>query len=109
MKKFLVLYRSTVSAKDQMAKASPDQAKAGMDAWMAWAKRAETNLVELGSPLGETALLRGTPNGAGFIGGYSVVRAESLDAAKKVFDGHPHFEAPGASIELLEVVSIPGM
>ena len=31
MKKYLVLYRSTISSKEQMSKMSPEQAKAGMD------------------------------------------------------------------------------
>ena len=42
MKKFLVLYRSSVSAKDQMSKATPEQAKAGMAAWANWAKTTAT-------------------------------------------------------------------
>jgi hypothetical protein len=111
MKKFLVLYRSTASAQDrmsQMAKASPEQAKAGMDAWMGWAKRTGSALLELGAPTGESALLKGSP-AVGSVGGYSLVQAESLEAAKKLFEGHPHFETPGASIEVLELVSIPGM
>jgi len=33
MKNFLVLYRSTMSAKEQMMKVTPEQAKASMDAW----------------------------------------------------------------------------
>ncbi len=36
MKKYLVLYLSSVSASEQMSKASPERAKAGMDLWMAW-------------------------------------------------------------------------
>jgi len=91
-----------------MAKATPEQSKAGMDAWMAWAKKAGSAVVDLGAPLGESAVLEGK-GGPGFLGGYSLVQAESLAAAKKIFVGHPHFEAPGGAIELLEVLSIPGM
>ena len=40
MPKFLVLYRSQVSAAAQMAEATPEQAQAGMEAWTAWAERA---------------------------------------------------------------------
>lgn len=40
MARFMVLYRSSVSAQEQMAGADPAQAQAGMDAWMAWAKEA---------------------------------------------------------------------
>src|SRR5262249_48508413 len=35
MTKFLVLYRSSVSAAEQMAAGTPEQAQAGMAAWMA--------------------------------------------------------------------------
>ena len=105
MKKFLVLYRSTTSNKEQMTKATPEQMKAHMDAWMGWAKKSGTALVEMGAPLGDSTLIKGTA-GQGHIGGYSIVQAESLDAAKKLFEGHPHFEAPSASIELLELTGM---
>lgn len=107
MKKFLVLYRSSISAKEQMTKSTPEQAKAGMDAWMGWAKKSAASLVEMGAPLGDSTLLKGSAI-AGYIGGFSIVQAESVDAAKKIFDAHPHFEAPGSSIELLELLSMPG-
>jgi YCII-related domain len=107
MKKFLVLYRSTASAMDQMASITPEQRKAEMDKWMAWGASAGTALAEWGAPLGESAVLRGS-KAQGFIGGYSIVQADSLDSAKQLFDSHPHFGAPGASIELLEIQSMPG-
>ncbi len=108
MKKYLVLYRAPISNHEQMSKATPEQMKASMDSWMAWAKRCGSALVDMGAPLGQTAHLRGTP-GAGHIGGYSFLQAESLDAAKKLLDGHPHAEPPGFSIEILEVAAKPGM
>jgi hypothetical protein len=108
MKKYLVLYRAPVSAQEQMSKATPEQAKAGMDAWMAWAKRTGPALVDLGSPLGTAAHLGGKA-GEGHIGGYSILQAESLDAAKKLLDGHPHLSMPGFSIELIEFLPMPGM
>jgi hypothetical protein len=108
MKKFLVLYRSTVSAQQQMANSTPEQGKAGMDAWMGWAKRSGAALVEMGAPLGDSTLIKGA-TGPGFIGGYSIVQADSVDAAKRLFDAHPHFEAPGGAIELLELLAMPGV
>ncbi len=51
MTKFMVLYRSALSARDQMASATPEQAKAGMEAWMAWAGKAGDAIVDLGAPL----------------------------------------------------------
>lgn len=104
MKKFLVLYRSSQSSADRQAPSSPEQGKAIMDAWMGWAKRTGSALVEMGSPLGTSTVLQGS-GGKDHNRGYSIVQAETLDGAKKLFEGHPHFEgAPAASIELLELL-----
>jgi len=106
MKKFLVLYRSNVSTPERMAKATPEQNQAVQAAWRAWAQRAAASLVELGAPLSVPTVLKGSaaPN---FVGGFSIVQADSAEAAKKIFDGHPHFENPGNSLELLEYLAMP--
>jgi hypothetical protein len=41
MKKFIALYLAPTSALEQMKKATPEQMKAGMDAWMAWFRKHE--------------------------------------------------------------------
>jgi hypothetical protein len=65
-----------------------------------WAERNRDAIVELGSPLG----------GDSDVSGYSVVQAESKDAAAELFEDHPHRRMPGgSSIELLEFLSLPGM
>ncbi len=107
MKKFLVLYRSNISTPERMAKATPEQNKAVMAAWRGWAERSAASLVELGAPLGESTVLKGTAT-SGFVGGFSIVQADSVGAAKKLFDGHPHFENSGNSIELLEWLAMSG-
>jgi hypothetical protein len=108
MKKYLVLYRSTVPAHEQMAKATPEQNQAGMAEWMGWAKRVGTGLVDMGAPLGESAHVNGKP-GSGYVCGFSILQANSMGDARKLVDGHPHLKAPGGSIELLESMPIPGM
>jgi hypothetical protein len=107
MKKFLVLYRSTVSPQEQMTKSTPEQRNAMMGEWMTWMQRVGTGMVDMGAPLGETANINGKP-GAGYIGGYSMLQAASMADAKKLVDGHPHLKQ-GGSIELLELMPIPGM
>ena len=52
MNKYVVLYRASTSAADQMANATPEQMQAGMDAWMSWSQRAGSAIVDLGTPLG---------------------------------------------------------
>jgi hypothetical protein len=71
-------------------------------------------MADMGSPLEAVSTIDSTgASGAGsipFIGGFSVIEADSADAAKKLLDDHPHFRAPGnPSIEILEFLPPPGM
>ncbi|MCD2191992.1 hypothetical protein LQ327_01125 [Actinomycetospora endophytica] len=105
MTKFLVLYRAKISATEQMSASDPEQAQAGMDAWMAWATRAGDAVVDLGSPL---AVVEPAGDDADPIGGYSILQAESREALAAVLEGHPH-TVWGGTIETLEMLSMPGM
>ena len=104
MSKFLVLYRSSVSAEEQMANADPDAGAESMKAWMEWADRAGEAIVDLGSP---TQTVAGGAPGT-FIGGYSIMHAASVDDLLAVLSDHPH-RTWGGTIELLEMLEIPGM
>ena len=109
MDKYLVLYRSKVSAAEQMEGASPEDAQAGMEAWMQWAGKVGDAMVDMGSPLQTVATVGGTGDG-GFVGGFSVLEAGSTEAAQALVDGHPHMMSPGdPSIEVLEFLPVPGM
>src|SRR5882757_5494495 len=110
MKKFLVLYKAPTSAFEQMKKATPEQQKAGMDAWMAWGQKAAGAIVDMGAPLGKT--LKVTPGGPSptknDIGGYSIMQAESSEALAGTLKGHPHFMMSDGFIEITELMPIPG-
>ena len=110
MPKFLVLYRSNTSSQDQMAAGTPEEMQAGMDAWMAWAQRAGQQLTDMGTPLGESKTVgSGVAPSPGYVGGYSFVEADSLDAAMKLMDEHPHLMTPGgATVEVHELLPLPG-
>jgi hypothetical protein len=111
MKKFLVLYKASTSGYEQMKKSTPEQQKAGMDAWMAWGQKAHSAIVDMGAPLGKS--LRVTPNGSSPVvndlGGYSILQGESKEALAETLKGHPHFMMPDGSIEIVELMPIPGM
>ncbi|MEP7052989.1 MAG: hypothetical protein ABJB12_21675 [Pseudomonadota bacterium] len=111
MKKFLVLYKAPTSSFEQMRSATPEQQKAGMEAWLTWSKKAASTIVDMGGPLGKS--LRVTPAGASpssnDLGGYSVLQAESQEALAEVLKGHPHFMTPEGSIEVVQLIPIPGM
>jgi len=111
MKKFLVLYKAPTSSFEQMRKATPEQQKAGMDAWMSWSKKASGSIVDMGGPLGKS--LRVTKAGASAatndLGGFSILQAESSEALAEGLKGHPHFMTPDGTIEVVELMPIPGM
>jgi hypothetical protein len=111
MKKFLVLYKAPMSAFEQMKKNTPEQQKAGMDAWMVWGKKAAGSIVDMGAPLGKS--LRMTKGGASAttndLGGFSILQAESKEALAETLKGHPHFMMPDGTIEIVEFLPMPGM
>jgi hypothetical protein len=110
MTTYLLLYRAPVSAQEQMAAADPEQAQAGMDAWMTWADKAGSAIKDLGSPTQPVATVPdGASGGSGFVGDYSLMEAGSLDELQGLLDGHPHLMMDGASIEVLELLPVPGM
>jgi hypothetical protein len=66
--------------------------------------------VAIGGPLGKTKKVtqRGIDDTSNELGAFTVVRAESHEAAAKLFEGHPHFTIfPGESIEIMPVLPIP--
>lgn len=106
MSTFLVLYRSEQSAAEQMAAADPEAGADSMNAWMDWAARAGEALVDLGSP---TQTVAGADADAtSFIGGYSIMRADNLEALEGLLADHPH-RVWGGTIEILELLELPGM
>jgi hypothetical protein len=83
----------------------------GMAAWKAWAEKYQGAIVEMGGPLGKTKKVDkgGIADVTNPMGAFTVVRAESHEAAAKMFEGHPHFTIfPGESIEIMPVLPIPG-
>lgn len=110
MKKFLVLYKAPQSSFEQMKNATPEQQKLGMEKWMEWSQKAAGSLVDMGGPLGKS--MRVTKGGASPVtndlGGFSVMKAESKEALAAQMKDHPHFMMPEGTIEIVEVMPIPG-
>ncbi len=83
----------------------------GMAAWKAWVEKHQAVVVTMGGPVGKTkkVTLRGTEDTSNSIGAFMVVRADSHEAAAKLFANHPHFTIfPGESVEIMPVLPIPG-
>src|SRR6202011_1940831 len=113
MKKFMVLYMASGAEFEKMMKNhTPEQQKKGMEAWMKWMGDNKASLVDGGAPLGKTKRVdsNGASDAKNELGGYSIVQAESAEAATKMFDKvHPHLQMPGAWVEIVEIMQIPGI
>ena len=82
----------------------------GIAAWKAWVEKHHAALVEIGGPLGKTKKVdaRGIEDVTNQMGAFAVVRADSHEAAAKLFEGHPHFAIfPGEAVEIMPVLPIP--
>jgi hypothetical protein len=83
----------------------------GMAAWKAWVAKHQASLADMGGPLGKTKRVGadGIADISNELGAFTVVRAESHEAAAKMFESHPHFAIfPGEAVEIMPVLPIPG-
>jgi hypothetical protein len=82
----------------------------GMAAWKAWVAKHQTLVSTMGGPLGKTKRVtaRGIEDVSNELGAFMVVRAESQEAAARLFEDHPHFAIfPGEAVEIMPVLPIP--
>ncbi|HUA13030.1 MAG TPA: YciI family protein [Candidatus Sulfotelmatobacter sp.] len=107
MKKFILLYKGPATPMDQM---SEEQNKTQMQAWQAWAGKAGSGLVDMGSPManGSAVVDDGSSSTASDLNGYSIIQAEDMNAAKAMLEGHPFLSDKSGkfSIEVFELVPI---
>jgi len=106
MSKFMIFYRAPKSAREQLANATPEQMRAGMEAWRTWANKVGYAIADLGTPLAHTTHVGpGAPSTDG-VTGYSILEGGSTEEVESLLEGHPHLAMPGASIEILELIPI---
>jgi hypothetical protein len=114
MKKFLAIYTGSadgMAAWNALPEAELKKRQAeGIKAWHQWMETHKASIVEMGAPLGRTKSVsrNGIADVRNNMTGYTVVQAESHEAAAKLFEKHPHFMAfPGQAIEIMECMPIP--
>lgn len=110
MKKFIVTYHASKDALEQMKDKSPEDMKKGMEMWHAWAEKCGEHLVDMGSPLagGMAMDQSGSKPSEKQVCGYSILQAESMEAAMQLLEGHPHLGwDSSASLEVHECMPMP--
>jgi hypothetical protein len=85
--------------------------KEGMAGWKAWVEKHQSSIVGMGGPLGKTKKVgpQGIEDISNQMAAFTLVQAQSHEAAAKLFENHPHFAIfPGDAVEIMPVLPIPG-
>lgn len=116
MKKFMAVFISSDKANSDWNKISAlerqEREQKGMVAWGQWVQKNQSAILDPGAPLGKTKRTNreGIADIKNALTAYTLIQAESHEAAAKIFLEHPHFMLfPGDSIEIMECLPIPGM
>jgi hypothetical protein len=111
MTRYLFIYHAPMSPAEATPP-SPEQMEAVMGQWNDWAARVGDGMVDFGTPLdnGVRVTPEGTSPSTREVAGYSLIEADSSEAALALAQNHPHLSMPGGcEIEIHEALPIPGM
>lgn len=114
MKRYLAVFVGSPAAMDRWMAVPEVERKQreaeGVAAWHQWVDDHRAAIVELGGPLSRTKLASaaGISDIRNTMGAFTIVQAESHDAAARLFLDHPHFTLfPGEGVEVMEIMEIP--
>ena len=111
MAEYMLLYKGDATEAKDM---DPEKSKEVMQKWGAWMSEIGDKMVNMGSPMnkrGVSIVDDGNEGTADMINGYSIIKAESMEEAKKLSKNHP-FLADGTgnfSVEIYEILPNPKM
>lgn len=118
MKKFLAMYMGTPpnqAHNEKWSQLGEEEQKAaiqkGMQAWGEWMGKHQDVILDAGGPLGKTKSISdsGIEDISNQMTGYIIFNAETHEAAAQMFEAHPHFAIfPGESVEVMEIMPMPG-
>lgn len=108
MKKYLATYIWPTAEADK-GKYGPEFGQTMLQAWAKWAKENASAIIDPGTPVGKPK--RVSANGASDAENgmcvFSIVQADSIEAAAKIFEKHPHIALlPGTYVDVMEY--LPG-
>jgi hypothetical protein len=105
MSKYILLYRGPATPMEDFTE---EQGAEQMRAWGEWGERTGSALTDFGSPFGARTSVGddGSTPAPSDLNGYTIVEAESLDAARGLTEKHPFLtEGNGRfAVEIFELV-----
>jgi hypothetical protein len=109
MKKFMAFYMAPMAAMDEMMKTmTPEKGKEFDASWKGWKASKGAAFVDNGAPLGKNKRVSasGVADVRNEMTGYSIVEAESHEAAAALFTDNPMLVMPGAYVEVVALGSM---
>ncbi|MEP7204999.1 MAG: hypothetical protein ABI716_02295, partial [Candidatus Saccharibacteria bacterium] len=99
-------------ASESMAEVSPEEMQASMGEWIAWRDEVVKKVgFDFGLPLEAVGLV--TSDGVGesysHVSGYSTMETDSKEEVLDLLRNHPHLKQPGATIDVLQILPMPGV
>ncbi len=81
-----------------------------MSEWDAWTASHKDVFADIGGGVGKTVRVTkaGSADTKNDIMLYTIAQGDSQEAVAKIFEGHPHFGIPEASIEIMELHAMRG-
>ena len=108
MPQFMLVYKGEATSMEDM---TPEQGAEVMAKWGAWMQKIGPALADVGSPFGpgSSVVDDGSTGTAASLTGYSIVEADSMDAAVSLTDGHPYLSDGGGdyAIDIFELLPVP--
>ncbi len=110
MAKYMIMYKGEATDMSDMTEAQVGEV---MAAWGAWMEKVGPALADIGTPFGPgTSIVdNGTIGTATSLTGYSIVEADSMEAAQALASDHPYLsEGRGSfAIDVYELLPVPMM
>lgn len=108
MAKFMMIYKGQAT---DMSEMTPEQGAQVLAKWQSWIGKVGPALADVGTPFGPGANLvdDGSSGATSATTGYSIVEADSLDAAVELADGHPYLSEGNGnySMDIFELMPVP--
>ncbi len=107
----MALYMAPVAEMEKMmANSNPEDRQKGMEEWNTWMNDNKAMFADMGAPLGKTKRVtqEGITDTKNDVGGYSIVEAASHEEAAEIFKNGPHFSMPGAYVDVIAIMPMPG-
>lgn len=115
MNKFLVLYLAPAKGLEEWM-GLPEEVRKGdeqkmMKDWDEWNEKHAEAMKGLTAGTGKTKRVTadGVMDTKNDVMLFSIIEADSHEAAADLFKDHPHYGIPGASIEVMPLNTLPGM